>query len=443
MEAGNGVLLKALLYGFSWIDPTMLSKVMSGVSLISNWFTPIQYENWSEPRKELNQNFIVDTYTSDEGYYDIIEFQSMFAVSLSIKKTKDNGVQRTGWSIIPINWGVELTPTYPAEHYGPITGDNIELAVYFPRGDTYTNTVFFDSFDEGLSSYSINDVNPDSGLDSWGTMPYNYSFSGSPNFPAGNCLWCAAVGQNSIHDNKPNTEVLDYDKNMNAILQMDIDLKPYRSAWLYYCVAICGIESGDYLQIQARNTDLTWTTIRTISSTIDRQWFNKSLQNTINSIRFVFVSDSDNGVDIGAFIYHIEIRATVPNDAGTDVDAGDTKDTATIVNTFDFSGYLDDEDWYRINNTYYCQPSDRVRFRVIPPQNAMFNIELYDATNGTKIAGPSDAFELYLPLGHLYKLRVFSLTGFGQYKIMITFVHYGGGGGGGGHPPVLMGCRES
>jgi hypothetical protein len=73
----------------------------------------------------------------------------------------------------------------------------------------------------------------------------------------------------------------------------------------------------------------------------------------------------------------------------------------------------------------------------------MFNIELYDATNGTKIAGPSDAFELYLPLGHLYKLRVFSLTGFGQYKIMITFVHYGGGGGGGGHPPVLMGCRES
>jgi hypothetical protein len=432
MDATNGIMLKSLLYGFSWFDPTQISKVFSGVMLFSDLLSPINYQDYSQQPTELNLEFFVDTYTTSEGYYDIIEFQSVFAINLRIYQATDLGL-REGWRIIPIHWGVKLWPTAPAEFSGPVTGDNIELAVHFGRSEEYTPTVLFDDFEEETWRYERSDLNPDSGYDYWGITSYNYSFDYSPPFPAGNCFWCASAGDNSIH-NKPNLDAGRYDKNMNAYLKSYIDLKPYKTAWLIYCVAVWWICQDDYFELYVKNINGAWTLADSITSTTTKHWRIVPLQNTINSIKFVFKSNSDNNVDIGACIYYIEIRATIPNDADTNSDAGDTISYATFIGAppHSFSGYLDDEDWYIINNTSYatCQ------FALSSPLNTLFYIELYDMTD-QKIAGPAQSIQRSLSRG-LYKIRLYSDVGFGQYNLITTYPIEEGGGGG-GRPPKLLG----
>lgn len=205
----NGLVLKSALYGLSFFDPTHITKVLSGVMLFSDWLSAITYTDNSQNNEELNIEFLVDTYTS-EGDYDIIEFQSMFAVNLKIYKSTAID-DREGWRTIPIHWGVQLIPTGVAWSSGPITGDTIELAVYFSRGDQYTATVFSDGFEDfelAAGEYSAGDMDEGSGSDTWGTMDLKYAFEGTPSFPAGKCLWCSARGKNSIYGEEPNIEVL-------------------------------------------------------------------------------------------------------------------------------------------------------------------------------------------------------------------------------------------
>ena len=420
-------MLKTMTFGFSLFDPSQVSKVFSFLWLMSDWAGTLSYTSFNQTKMDVNVNFFVDTYQTSEGYYDIIEFQSTFGVSLKL-----SAGNREGWRVIPIHWGVKLWPTTPAEFSGPVTGDNIELAVHFSRSEEYTTTVLFDDFEEETWRYERNDLNPDSGYDYWGITSYNYSFDSSPPFPAGNCFWCAGTGDNSIH-NKPNLDAGRYDKNMDAYLRMYIDLKPYKTAWLIYCVAVWWICQGDYFELYVKNINGAWTLADSITSTTTKHWRIIPLQNTINSIKFVFKSNNDNDVDIGAFIYYIEIRATIPNDADTNSDAGDTISYATFIGIPppSFSGYLDDGDWYIINIT----SSGIWQFTLYPSLNTLFYIELYDMTD-QRIAGPAQSILRSLSHG-LYKIRLYSDVGFGQYNLITTYPSEGGGGG--GRPPKLLG----
>jgi len=296
--------------------------------------------------------------------------------------------------------------------------------------------VFFDDFEEETWKYSAGDLNSNAGYDYWGTKPYNYSFEWTPTFPCGTCFWCATVGYNSVK-NKPNLEVLYYDKNMNAYLQRDIDLKPYKQVWFLYCIGAYGMESGDYLELYARDADFTWNLVDYITSPLSsRQWRKIGLSNDVNCIKFVFISDNDNDVKIGVFLYYIEIRATLPNDAETNGDASDNLEFATITDKLQFSGYLDDEDCYMLTTSWGGQ---NARICLCYPQNAIFQIEAYNKY-GEKLAGPSTT--IIAPLtGELY-LKIYSKIGFGPYQIIITYAD-GGGGGGGGGPPKLLGGELS
>ena len=439
MYTDNGLIMKSIIFGFSLFDPTQITKVVSGVLLFSDWITTITYADNSPNDQQINIEFYVDTYTTPAGDYDIIEFQSIFAVSLKIYEETGIG-NREGWRIIPIHWGAQLIPTGVAWSNGPITGDIMELAAYFSRSEEYTATIFFDDFKDfelAEGEYSAGDVNSDSGTDTWGTMDSLYSFEGTPSFPAGKCLWCAAQGRNSLNQEKPNIEVGEYDKDMEAFLIRYVDLKPYKQAWLFYLIDVYNIELGDYLEVYVTYTNNTSTLVDSITSSTYRHWRTIELENTVKSLKFIFHSDHDNAIGGGAIIYYLEIRAAIPNDAERNQDAGDNIDTPTTSSKKEFSGYLDDEDWYLIS--IFPASNQNTSFQITSPENAIFKIELYNTAN-EKIAGPSERIELKLSTGN-YKIRIYSLTGFGQYKFKIEYIDTGGGhhgGGGGGCPTRLF-----
>lgn len=423
------LMLKTFNFALSFIPEAQFTKVFSGAWLMSDWTRPIEFTDFSQTSKEVNVEFWAENYMEESGYdYETVEFQSIFGVKLTLEKAT-NPV-REGWRIIPLHWGVELFPTI-ASNYGPITGDNTEMAVFFPREheDEYTATVFFDDFEEETSLYSRGDLNADSGEDCWGTKDYYYNFEGAPTFPAGKCFWCAAEGYNSIY-NEPNIDILYYDKNMDAYLQRIIHLTPFTEALLLYQVTV-SVKPGDYLKLYARplGGDWNWTEVDSITSTVYSEWRQVWLPNTVSSLRFIFHSNDDNQVGLGAIIYYLEIRAHLPNDAYQEIDAGDIKNEATDVDSYIFSGYLDDEDWYNFNITQECTSGEKYRFTVLPPQNAIFHIEVHDEIQ--KIGGPSDVVELPLSVG-IYKARIYSKTGFGRYIFKLEFIEGGGGGGGGG-----------
>lgn len=214
---------------------------------------------------------------------------------------------------------------------------------------------------------------------------------------------------------------------MEALVKY-IDLKPYKQARLFYLVGVYGIEPGDYLELYVLHTNYTSTLVDSITSSTSRRWETIELQNTVKAIEFVFHSDDDTTVDVGAMIYYIEIRATIPNDAETNQDAGDNISNPTSTDKQEFSGYLDDEDWYTLSISPAA--NENTSFQVTPSENAFFNIELYNPAD-EKIAGPSTLIKLELPAG-TYKMRIYSVIGFGPYSFKMEYIDTGGGNGGGG-----------
>jgi len=432
--------LKTATFAFSLIDPTHITKAISLMWLIADWSRNLVFTPHHQTNTEVNVDFYVDPEETSEGngQYDALQFQSVFAVTLELDRDPYFEEAREGWRIIPLHWGVELFPTNLPQGYETIVGDSTELAIYFPHWQQtdYRPTVFFDDFRDTADQYQCGDSNPASGADYWGSRQYGYSLpGGSPTFPGGYCFWCANVGHNSIYD-QPNVDAFSYDKNMDAYLQKELDLRPYKSdVSIYYCVSICDLRQGDSLMVYIRDEAMTWILFHIITSDKTRQvCILNGVYSTDNAIKFVFHSNDDSNVGIEATIYYIEIRATIPNDADTGADAGDTLTTATNINTMlNFSGFLDDEDYYKSTVTRGTGWGEEIRFEVCSPEGALFNIELYNSAN-QKIAGPAEMIEMHILAG-TYKMRIFGVVGFGQYKLKTTYVgQSGGGGGGGAHP---------
>jgi len=418
------LIAEALLFILA-LDPEVgfIALFPEGVLLFSDWMEIALGEKRRGIDKpdsvvEFSYPPVIEQKKIGDYWYE--EFESIITIELQVPRAG-----RDQWSIIPLRWDIKVFPSL-----GGITArvwGGISVAAYNAYVPTnFTTTVFFEDFEDDMSGWSVGDNDPSAGYDYWGRNSYNTT---DP------ChVWCAWVGDNSVK-NEPNREHMFYDKNMKAYLTRAIDLRSYRQAFLLFEVYNFLVRDGydDRLKVQYYANDV-WSDIDSPFSNTMHAWQIKgpyNMPNNIKYIRFLFESDGDDIIDCGSGLDNIEIRGILPNDAGTQSDAGNTLTEATFMTVSDtlknYAGYLDSTpDCYKFTVTSSDLGNKYVRVNLNIPQNTEFFVELYDLSGNWKAgpAGPSEYSSLFYNLktsdtpGN-WTIKIYSTNGFGQYNFDI------------------------
>lgn len=163
---------------------------------------------------------------------------------------------------------------------------------------------------------------------------------------------------------------------------------------------------------------------------------------TAQQIRFRFYSDDSNvpKPTWGVFIDNVEVRAKLPDDANSGIDAGNDFDHALNLpistSTTNYAGYLNnDQDWY----SFYISPSDiseskRISVQLAFSSKVSFRVALYAPNNpNSPKAGPSLGFIDYWfspsDTSGQWKIKIYPEIGFGQYDFYLGLLSSTGGGG--------------
>jgi hypothetical protein len=411
----------------------LITKILGGTILFSN-FRELFPRVAASPREGVNEtnppnNEVLFWYdpteyeTVRDGYY-YQEFESVIHIELEVDMA-----DRHQWTILPLDWDILMSNQYKWP-FSLCSRSSIALYNDYNESD-YRATIFFDDFQHGLSGWSNSDANSLSGHDYWGM----YTPIGHLSSP---CVWCAQVGNNSVYGEKLNINCttdplgfhMRYDKNMDAILSLDLDLRPYRSAWLRYKI-IYYICSGDNLTVDYYS-GYNWNNLEIYT---DGSGMNNTCEfpipRTATKVRFRFVSNGDDTVNYGAWIYHTELVAELPNDANTNEDAHEPASGATQIATGMYLGYLNyDEDWYNFTVTSSDINNRKViSFDLYSPTNALFLAELYNKY-GQRVAGPSIYITYSLSSSDhsgKWSIRIYANRGFGQYKFVLSKTAGGSG----------------
>jgi hypothetical protein len=218
---------------------------------------------------------------------------------------------------------------------------------------------------------------------------------------------------------------------MDAILSLDVDLRPYRNVWLRYKVAydIC---SGDNLTADYYS-GYNWNHLEIYTG---GSGYNDTCEfpipRTATKVRFRFMSNGDDNVEEGVWIWCVELAAELPNDAiNTNQDAGETASYALQISTGIYVGYLNrDNDWYNFTVTSSDINNRKlISFNLYSPTNALFLGELHN-THGDRVAGPSTYLTYSLSSSDhsgKWSIKIFVSRGFGQYKFDLSKTAGGSG----------------
>lgn len=363
-------------------------------------------------------------YTHPGDGYTYGEFESIIYVELTVPMAN-----RQQWTIIPMKWSLEM---YENElDYALRESGSSPIAVFtnFNRND-YNATVFFEDCSD-ISDWAIGDLNPLAGYDYWGI----------PDDTPGYIVWCAYVGNNSLKGEMPNKQgTQQYDKDMNAYMQRQVDFRPYRTLTIHLRFYLCYvISAGDYLAIEYYENGY-WHTSKTITGDnfLDH-WDEITLPSTAEQIRFRFYSNDDNNVGFGVVISDIEIIAEMPNDANTNHDAGNNFANATSITLPNsYGAYLNnyDEDWYM----FYISAQNIADGKIVSismdmPEYTIFKKELYNPNNQTKCIDYPTGYPLsQSDIPGWWRLRIYPIMGFGPYGFRIELQT----GSGGGCPVLLI-----
>ena|GEM_PF-2620058 len=407
LNAQAMVVVKSALFGLSIIDPTHITTVISGAMLFSDWLTAFAttYNETSPQTIYARYEPVIQTTTI--GSYEILEYQTLIITRLLLDKNDENGQPREGWRIMPINYHFELRPQFPiTSEYAPKASGSISLATYFEHGDSYNATIFHEDFEDGMEEWDPLDGDPDSGRDYWGILPSNRSY-----YP--HQAWCA--GSNWREN------LGYYDNDMNAQMELNVDLRPYQEVWLYYRFSAF-IKANDYFRVICYGGPYVGQRIYTdCPSGSGRAIINElhviSVPEGTTTILIKFESDSAD-VDWGVFLKHIELRALIPNDADSLSDAGGGFESALGISVGasakNYAAYLEREDWFKF---YVFSGYTIIASLESKPSSARFFIELRDATS--KLEGPGSSINYQVTSSGYYAIRVFSEIGFGQYDFDI------------------------
>jgi len=384
------------------------------------------------PGKMSRFVFPPDVYSESKAGFTFYEFESSVRVQVVVGY---GNLQP--WSILPLNfntaikWETEATDV----HYLSLCSDS-DVCYHYPDYNVVnaTNTtIFFDDFQKGLDGWTVGDNNLASGLDYWGI----YTGNGGNSEP---CVYCAEVGNNSLFGETPNVNIGwfgMYDKNMDATLSLDLDLIPYRRAWIRF-KACCSLGTGDHLAVEIYNSG--WTTLRNYT-TDALESPTLLLPRISTSLRFRFYSNSDGNVGqnshpygSGAWIYYVELLGEIPNDAiNTSQDAGESQATALQISSSGiYEGYLDyDQDWYNFTVTASDISNKKlIMATMYAPANSIFTMKLYNP-RGTLRAGPSALLTYVLSSADKpgkWSLQIpYATKGFGQYRFDLSLSSGGAG----------------
>lgn len=414
LAAQGMCLIKTGLYAFSFVDPTHISKVISGVMLFADWitsFTPSR-DISSEQKIDVEYNPELQSRTGDG--YEYLEFQTLIVARLTVPKAGaeyEGFDPREPWRILPIKYHFELIPDWTGggRQYAPKAAGRMSMATYFEpeNSDEYRITVYNQDFQKGIDDWYSWDEDSDSGIDCWDLLPYENSY-----YPRE--VWCAG---SNLEENWP-----EYDKNMKAHLQKgNFWLRAYKQLELYYCFSAY-IKSGDYFKIfyydgSGKHLGASYTNCPSGGGAIINEWGSFPITETTQGITFTFISNEDDNVDNGVYLRCAEIRGKVPNDGRSDQDAGESFTGALDDGPGWKDGYLEDEDWYSFQVAAHHTITGYFHET---PQDTHFLLEIWDS-NG-RSAGPSEEVTFYVMAGSegTYALRVYSEIGFGQYKLTVS-----------------------
>jgi hypothetical protein len=433
--ASNPPIVQTIMYAialgtlfFDTLAPiAFLLAPLNGIMLSQNWrasLNPTGYPGVNDPGPLVDFMYTPIENTTDcvedMMFYTYHEFESIITLVLHVPKNDERD-----WRIIPLHWTLIMALANGGEAIC-ISG-GLSVAVFSDNGNN--PTVFFEDFQDGMDGWSAWDDNPTAGYDYWGL--YNYSGEDSDS------VWCAWNGINSI-TNQPNWEYGPfYDKYMTAQLIRNIDIKPYQNGYLYFSMQNY-VNSNAHLEISYLSKTYTWVNYNeSFSSTngwvIEGPYY---LPNNASAIRFTFISggaSSEQELSWGCWLDNIMIKGILSNDANTMGDAGHSFSNASMVSVpalslKDYAGYLRKEDWYK----FPIGSNDRYKFITVNlyySQNLNFKAELYDPNNQRK-QGPLNGISYPIgssdPLGN-WRIRIFPISGFGQYNFSIGIMSPGGG----------------
>lgn len=407
LDAQAMVVVKSAIFAFSIADPTHITTVISGIMLFSDWLTAFATTKLETSPLEIYAEYEPAIETTTIGGCEILEYQTLIITRLLLDKNDENGQPREGWRIMPINYHFELRPQFPiSSEYAPKASGSISLATYFSHGDSHNATIFHEDFEDGMEEWDTGDGDPDSGRDYWGILPSNRSY-----YP--HQAWCA--GSNWREN------LYYYDNDMNARMELNVDLRPYQEVWLYYRFSAF-IKAGDFFRVICYGGPYVGYRFYTDHpSGSGRAIVNElhviSVPEGTTTILIKFESDSAD-VDWGVFLKHVELRGLIPNDADSQSDAGESFEGALGISVGasakNYAAYLEDEDWFKF---YVFSGYTIIASLESKPSSARFFIELRDATS--KLEGPGSSINYQVTSSGDYFLRVFSEIGFGQYDFDI------------------------
>jgi hypothetical protein len=399
------------LWVAAWAYPpaSQLFSTLGGIILLSNWAQTlsgryIQHRGVTEKDTMVWFQYEPNVMRTFNGGYRHDEIQSLIFVDVYIPKE-----EIADWRVIPFDFTVGIS-TYDMLNVKVHKG--VSLIVWLEDSDEVS--VFFDDFEDGIGDWSAEDKNPASGLDYWGISEHRCTQT----------AWCAQVGYNEVRG-KDNTEVWEYDKNMEAWLTHAVDLRPYQWANLSYFVDFDLRNDGDdVLELYFKVGD-TWHYLdKRYTNHWTTFWDWVLVPTDASEIGFRFYSDNDNNIDLGIFLDNIGIRGKLHNDApyqNTDAESFVNPNTITVGETWvNYAGYLgvldDTEDWYK----FTANPGRLIEVKLTSPSPADFKLELYDQ-NGTKKTGPTDTIR-YTPSedeGSCWQIKICTYSGSGQYDFDI------------------------
>lgn len=409
-----------LLYGLSvaslFVPELFLITIpLGGIKLYAEWLSFLQnpkhitsgVDEWATKVDFSYYPNRMET-TLDSFLYE--EFEDIITIEVRIPVNN-----RLQWNIVPLNWEISLF-TFPASPKVAWVGGGLSIAVFneFDRGEPYKPTIFFEDFEDSLDYWTVGDSDSFAGDDYWGiytaeTDLYRYCKRSA---------WCSQVGDNSI-EGTSNVEVAKYDKGMDAYLELaqQLDLRPYQDAELSYKLRIF-IKAGDCLEVKYYNG--SWHELRNYTDPNEYFYTESSIPipTTTTNMKFRFVSNNDDEISGGAFVDNIEIKATIPNDAGKGVDAGDDFGSSTVIEvsetTTNYAGYLIDDDWYQFSVVQHQRVAVQLRY----PSATHFEVTLYDPQGNPRTI-PSDSLNHRTHCGGNWSIKINKAYGFGQYDFDI------------------------
>jgi hypothetical protein len=416
-------IVGSVLYGLSLTslvipELVLLTVPLGGLKLCSDWYSfgvnqQDPTEGVSSPCERIWFTYfpsIEETNLGDGYLYE--EFESIVTAEVTINVTN-----RPQWTTVPLRWYMELGTNVPALY--PYAGAGISLVVYndYVGFAPFKATVFFEDFEDDLAGWTTCDLNSYAGQDYWGIFTPKTGLCTDNSHAA----WCAQIGDSSI-ESKPNEEILEYDKGMNACLRRQVDLRPYQAAELSYNVETI-IKLGDLLVVEGYDAyNKLWYELKRYSSAGENYYneYSIPLLRGTQQIGFRFVSNDDDNVWIGVLVDNVEIRAVIPNDAGKNVDAGDLFGLATSIEVSDaitnYAGYLSDDDWYQFNVAQWQRIVVTLRY----PSEAVFTVALYNPNGDLRGLEPSSSISYTADGGGWWRIKVTNTFGFGQYNFDIT-----------------------